>query len=735
MTPKRNARMDQTGIRPENNEEKRQENGWSHYCGAIPNFFAVITDEGLVVHQGRIFPSPVSHSSENGSLPSEEWLSDRLLGRCVETIQDLKRQSKDCSSFSVSEENAEKISDLILCRLPSQPRFLVLALGVRKEGCGTGDESSCQCLSMRFLDLAPFSLFITSVVTEDIRYYNPVAREEFGLNGWDVRGKSVKDFYSRQSDRKNFLGILYSRGMVRDYEITLLNTDRNPHKVLMSASFVIFEHQPGVLITVKDISSRRKIEEEIRLSEEKYRLITDNTQDVIWVYQPNEDRFSYVSPSIFALRGISVEKAMGERMKDTLTPESYSLLSREFSRLLSELDSGTEGPVTDLFEVQQPTASGSKVWVEISVKFRKNAAGLSEVIGVARNIQERKNNENEVLYLSTHDQLTGLFNRRYYEEELKRVDIEKNLPITLIMADVNGLKLTNDAFGHSAGDKLLKTFADIMKKEAGPSDVIARVGGDEFVVIMKKTGPKEAEAFVDRTRRAISSKQMVKAILSVSFGWKTKVNMTDSMEEIYKQSEDDMYRNKLFSGSSFKNDILNLITKSLFDQNAIEKSHAESVSEWCQKTAIALGMDDADVKELGLAGLLHDIGKIAIPESILVKNESLTKAETVDIRRHPEVGYQILRSVSDFANIAQFVLNHHERIDGTGYPRGLKGDEIPLQSRIIAIAEAYDDILRKHPYRKSHTKETAVAELMKHSGTQFDPMILEVFVKKVLQAS
>jgi len=196
-----------------------------------------------------------------------------------------------------------------------------------------------------------------------------------------------------------------------------------------------------------------------------------------------------------------------------------------------------------------------------------------------------------------------------------------------------------------------------------------------------------------------------------------------------------MYRNKLYSGTSFKNDILNLITKSLFDQNSVEQNHAESVSQWCGRIGLALGMDASDIKELSMAGLLHDIGKIAIPESILMKNGTLTESEMVDVRRHPEIGYQILRSVSEFANIAQFVLNHHERMDGSGYPRGLKGDDIPMQSRIIAIAEAYDSIVRKLPYRKPRSKDAAIEELSCHAGTHFDAEILSVFIEKVLTQS
>lgn len=701
----------------------------------FPDLVLLVDAKGMISHQALTSPSsPDFPSLTEGQRESILSLfPDFPIGDFFAFVEN-RKTSVYHLNFSGGTPDHPRRLECTICKMSKTDRILLLIRDsqVVLEARNT-KKADCPPL-VKLLNTAPFPVIISGVEDEKIRYCNPKTIQDFGYSQEQLLGKSVRDFYLHPEERSRFLDLLYSKGNVADQEITLLNLDGSIRSVLLSASLTEFKKEPCVIISINDISRRQKMEEQNRISEERFRFIAENTQDVIWVYRPKGDHFTFVSSSIRSLRGISAEQAMQESFSQTVSPEYAEVIRNEVLRGIGALKENRDGPASLLFEVQQPTADGKRVWVEVSAKIRLDTSGEVEIIGVSRNIQQRKKTENEVLYLSSHDQLTGLYNRRYYEEELKRVDTEDNLPITLIMADVNGLKLTNDAFGHSAGDKILKTFADILIKETRPSDVVARVGGDEFVVILKKTESSEAEKLVRRISEAISEKQMVRAILSVSFGWKTKRSASESIEDIYKQSEDDMYRNKLFSGSSLKNDILNLIRKSLFGQNAIEQNHAESVSDLCRKTGIAIGLKDEDVKELGLAGLLHDIGKIAIPESILLKEGPLTEAEMNEVRRHPEIGYQILRSVSDFADIAQFVLDHHERVNGSGYPRGLLGKDISVQAKIIAITEAYDSIVRKLPYRKARSKEAAIAELQNNAGISFDPGILETFIDKVLLA-
>lgn len=355
------------------------------------------------------------------------------------------------------------------------------------------------------------------------------------------------------------------------------------------------------------------------------------------------------------------------------------------------------------------------------------------IISIIRDITNRKKNEEAVLYLSYHDQLTGLYNRRFYEEELLRLDTPRNLPIALIMADVNGLKLINDAYGHQMGDKVLKEFAEILKKECRHDEIASRVGGDEFVVLFSHTDRQSVERIVKRLNVAVAKVQIDHTILSVSMGFALKEDPHDDLNDVFKRAEDAMYQHKLIISPSIKRATIDLIVNSIYERNHQEVIHYQLVSDYCQALARALDFDTEAVNQVGLAGLRHDIGEIAIDEAILTKTEKLSESEWAEIRRHPEIGYHILRSVNELAEIAKFVLEHHERWDGQGYPKGLKADEISLQGRIIAIADAYCTMTTERPYCRAFTDDEAINEIKKCAGLQFDENLARLFVEKVLQ--
>jgi diguanylate cyclase (GGDEF)-like protein/PAS domain S-box-containing protein len=349
-----------------------------------------------------------------------------------------------------------------------------------------------------------------------------------------------------------------------------------------------------------------------------------------------------------------------------------------------------------------------------------------------RDISERKQMEMKLEYLSYHDQLTGLYNRRYFEEELKRLDVQRNLPLTIVMADVNGLKLINDSFGHAVGDELLKKVSEVMKKGFRADDIIARLGGDEFVVLLPKIDNYDTEQIVKRIK-AFALKENVGSIgISISFGWETKNNNDENVQEVLKKAEDHMYKKKLFDSPSMRGKTINAIISTLHEKNKREEAHSHRVSTLCKSMGKALNMSESEIQELKSVGLLHDIGKIAIEENILNKPSKLTDGEWEEIKRHPEIGYRILSTVNDMSEMSEYVLAHHERWDGNGYPKGLKGEKIPLQSRIISIVDTYDAMTSERSYRKALPEETALEELRKNSGSQFDPKLVMLFIEKVL---
>ena len=281
--------------------------------------------------------------------------------------------------------------------------------------------------------------------------------------------------------------------------------------------------------------------------------------------------------------------------------------------------------------------------------------------------------------------------------------------------------------GHSTGDLVLKEFAKVAKNTLRVSDIVARIGGDEFIILMPNTAGTEAEKVIDKINKAAKKITVESLELSISFGFSTKNETHKNIHETHRTAEDQMYRVKLLEIPSMRSGAIETILKTLYEKDEKSEIHSRAVSEISEKLAIANEMNRQEVNEVKTAGLLHDIGKIIIPISILTKEGLLSSEEYNLIKGHPEIGFRILNSTQDMRNISTIVLNHHERWDGTGYPRGIKEDEIPFKARIIAIADSFDAMTNERTYREIITKEEALIEIVNCAGTQFDPKLVETF--------
>lgn len=365
------------------------------------------------------------------------------------------------------------------------------------------------------------------------------------------------------------------------------------------------------------------------------------------------------------------------------------------------------------------------------IRFVKSSE--DEVIGICRNVSADKRYRQKIEYLSYRDQLTGLYNRRFFEEELKRLDVKENFPLGIIMADVNGLKLVNDSFGHEVGDELLKRVSKVITSTCKSEEVICRIGGDEFVILIPKISSKEIEKVISMIKNNVEKEKIDSIELSISFGWELKYSLDEDVHEIFRCAENYMYKNKLFEGPSMRSKTISAIVHTLNEKNVREEQHSQRVSELSKRLAKKLGFTDRMVEEIKTTGLLHDIGKIAINEEILNKIGHLNGEELQEIKRHPEIGYRILHSANDMVEISEYVLYHHEKWNGTGYPKGIAGDAIPIQSRIISIADTYDAITSNRTYRNKNSKEEALKELKRCKGTQFDPNLVNAFIELILE--
>lgn len=376
---------------------------------------------------------------------------------------------------------------------------------------------------------------------------------------------------------------------------------------------------------------------------------------------------------------------------------------------------------------------GTKLPVEEDISPIKGSdQGITGIVTVFRDITPKIEKQKQTEYLSYHDVLTGLYNRRFAEDMLKRIDLNRNLPLTVMVMDLNGLKLTNDAFGHDLGDLLLMKSADIMKSHLREGDVLSRMGGDEFMVLMPKTSMKEAEDVKIKIMKEADACEVGPVQISIAIGIATKTLKHQNIQEIVKVSDNNMYCEKLKYGKNMKNKMIETILARIGEKFPKEKEHLHHVAMIAKSIGEAMGMSKEAQERLFTAGKLHDIGKINVPKEILLKAGSLSYEEYEVVKKHAETSYQIIKSVEEYGYLAEDVLYHHERFDGKGYPEGLKGCEIPLHSRILHIADAYEAMTHERPYSRKKSQEEAAEELRFHSGTQFDPQIVDVFLHQVL---
>ncbi|MCP2241139.1 HD-GYP domain-containing protein [Thermoanaerobacterium thermosaccharolyticum] len=326
-----------------------------------------------------------------------------------------------------------------------------------------------------------------------------------------------------------------------------------------------------------------------------------------------------------------------------------------------------------------------------------------------------------------YDPLTGLYDRKYIEEKIKKLDESHKTSMAVIMLDINGIKLINDAFGYLEGDRLLKGVAKELRRGLRNNDIIARWGEDEFLVLMPDTdienAAKKFETIVSSRIKLIDKNEQ----LSIAVGIASKDQSKNSIIHAIKDAEEEMNRQKFTMHKSHRSAVVNAILATLRFKSWETEEHAERLKDYCLIIGEKMNLTMKELNELALLAMLHDIGKIGISESILKKREPLTDIEWIEIKKHPEIGYEIISNISELKTIAEYILHHHERWDGNGYPHRLKKEEIPLLCRILSVADAFDAMTNDRIYRKALNIDQAILEIKKNAGTQFDPYIADLF--------
>jgi diguanylate cyclase (GGDEF)-like protein/putative nucleotidyltransferase with HDIG domain len=351
------------------------------------------------------------------------------------------------------------------------------------------------------------------------------------------------------------------------------------------------------------------------------------------------------------------------------------------------------------------------------------------------------------------DPLTAISNRRAFDDAFAR-EVERSTrtgqPLGLVVLDLDWFKEVNDMLGHLAGDRALRRVAEVLRRETRGIDTVARLGGEEFAVLAPGAREEESLRMAERLRREVKATFADDAKpLTISCGIASFPSTGGSSSDLLRAADRALYAAKdlgrdrsvtyrageteiAIPDSAQRGGRISARLPSLvalaeaMDRRKGSPGHSRLVGRYSEELARRVGLDDADVERAALAGLLHDIGTVGISEATLVKQGALGPDEWAEIRKHPEVGARIVTS-ADLEGIGELILAHHERPDGSGYPVGLSGDEIPLAARIVAVADAYAAMTADRSYRAGIGVDAALAELRAHAGTQFDPKLVEAF--------
>ncbi len=474
---------------------------------------------------------------------------------------------------------------------------------------------------------------------------------------------------------------------------------------------------------VRDITERKRAEEALRESEERFRELAENIREVFYIHE--EGRPSYVSPAFAEIWGRAPQTLYEDPNSfwETIHPED-----RDHVKGLIEKKAHEEYEV--VYRIVRPDQSIR--WIrDRSFPIENGSGGTQRAVGIAADITDLKLGEEKLRYLSLHDPLTGLYNRIYFEEEMSRIEKARYETVGILACDVDGLKLVNDTLGHDQGDRLLASAARAIRDSFREGDLAARIGGDEFAVVLPNTTRSAVENACQRIQEAVDSYNVAtpELPLSISVGFAVRNGSHKNLKDVFKEADNHMYRKKLYRTQSVRSTIVSTLINTLKVRDLTTEQHDDHLEKLLVRMAALVGLPESTTADLSLLAKFHDIGKVGISDAILLKEGPFTPDEWTEMKRHCEIGYRIALSAPDLVPIADWILKHHEWWNGQGYPLGIQGEEIPVECRLLAIVDAYESLTSARPYRKTFSHQEAVAELQKHAGTQFDPDLLETFLK------
>lgn len=335
------------------------------------------------------------------------------------------------------------------------------------------------------------------------------------------------------------------------------------------------------------------------------------------------------------------------------------------------------------------------------------------------------NLEKSLLY----DPLTGLYNKQSYLQQVPQWDNKRYWPVAVAVCNINGLKLINNQYGTEYGDAVMKQLAYFVTMHAGEDAYIAKLEGGDILAVLEETTHNEAVEICEDIKKDLEGFYGRDVLIHLEYGVAVKEDAVTTMEQILGEAKSSMQNKKMLRDNSMSSSLVDSLKQTLSESDYETEEHVERTREMSSRLGKALNLSDTDIGKLELLAIMHDIGKVAIPHQVLLKKGKLSDEEFEIMKQHTIKGYRIANASPELSGIADCILSHHEKWDGTGYPNKLKGEDIPLLARIISAVDSHDVMVHDRPYHRAMPEEDAIKELRRCAGTQFDPHIIEVFTR------
>lgn len=404
------------------------------------------------------------------------------------------------------------------------------------------------------------------------------------------------------------------------------------------------------------------------------------------------------------------------RAKDGSTDE-IGQLAQSFNNMLDAL----------IHKENELEKLNAELEYRVEVRTREVTMAKNEA---ARISGELHSTTEKITHLVFHDSLTGLYNRTFFETEIRRLDACGRLPLVLIIGDVNNMRLTNEAFGFKIGDQLLKSGAQIMKDACRAEDIVVRYGDDTFLLLLPNCDETATQKICENIRTAASKIAVEHIPLSISLGVATKTEIEEDIFLTLINAEQRVLSDKKALSSQVAADVIRGMKQALAERKPRTKEHVDRVHAICEQFSVYLEFSDKERETLASIAELHDVGKIAVADEVLDKTGELTAVEWEMLKRHSEIGYKIASlAYGAESEVALAIRAHHEAWDGQGYPQKLSGEAIPRFARLLAVVDAFDAMTNDRAYYSAISVDEAIKELKFCSDKQFDRLFVEKFAE------